>query len=320
MPFYLSFESISVFCIWKMEKIEKNNPGLQLTRYAPTPSGFLHLGNIYSFILTYQLAKKYSAKILLRIDDLDRERVRKTYLQDIFHTLDFLELPYSFGPKNLNDFEQNYSQALRMPLYLDALEVLKNNGNLFACNCSRKKIQKISPNGFYNGSCRDRRLDFTEKNMAWRMLLSSNQELKIKDLINGDILCKVPEEIVDCVLKRKNGFPSYQLASVIDDLHFGTNLIIRGIDLWPSSLAQLYLSSLLPENTFSKAVFFHHSLMKDNEQKKLSKSEGALSIRYLRKSGKKKEDIFKAIGSWLGREAPTSNLEDFSFLQMIPLK
>lgn len=303
-----------------MEKIEKHTQKFQLTRYAPTPSGFLHLGNIYSFVLTYQLAKKYGAKILLRIDDLDRERVRKNYLQDIFHTLDFLELPYHIGPKNLNDFKQNYSQVKRIPLYREALEGLKNNGSLFACNCSRRKIQNSHPNGFYSGYCRERGLDFSVENMAWRLVLSGNQELMIKDLQKGEILRKIPKEIVDCVLKRKNGLPAYQLTSVIDDLHFGTDLIIRGQDLWPSSLAQIYLSSLLPKNSFSKAVFYHHPLLKSVDQKKLSKSAGALSIRYLRKSGKKKEDIFEAVGKWLGKNFPTRNLEDFSFLQAIPLK
>jgi glutamyl/glutaminyl-tRNA synthetase len=82
----------------------------KLTRYAPTPSGFLHLGNIYSFILTYHLAKKHQAKILLRIDDLDSDRIKPAYIQDIFDSLDFMELPYDLGPRLTKEYEAEFSQ------------------------------------------------------------------------------------------------------------------------------------------------------------------------------------------------------------------
>lgn len=85
-----------------------------LTRIAPTPSGFLHLGNAFSFLKTKALAQKHNAKILLRIDDLDRERYRPEYVQDIFDTLDFLEIKIDLGPKNLQEFESEWSQVLRM--------------------------------------------------------------------------------------------------------------------------------------------------------------------------------------------------------------
>jgi glutamyl/glutaminyl-tRNA synthetase len=73
-------------------KAEPKKKNFKLTRFAPTPSGFLHIGNIYSFILTYHIAKKHESKILLRIDDIDRERVKNKYVQDIFDSLDFLEI------------------------------------------------------------------------------------------------------------------------------------------------------------------------------------------------------------------------------------
>src|ERR1700755_812419 len=107
------------------------------TRIAPTPSGFLHLGNAYSFALTAALAEKYGAKILLRIDDLDRERVQKEYVQDIFDTLNFLELPWDEGPRNVMELERDWSQIHRMGLYKEALDLLREEGDLFACNCSR---------------------------------------------------------------------------------------------------------------------------------------------------------------------------------------
>src|ERR1700761_4059345 len=99
------------------------------TRIAPTPSGFLHLGNILSFAITAALAAQSNAKILLRIDDFDRERTNKLYIQDIFDTLNFLEIPYHEGPRNMHEYETEYSQIHRMPLYTAALQQLRNNGD-----------------------------------------------------------------------------------------------------------------------------------------------------------------------------------------------
>lgn len=97
-----------------------NEPVFNKTRLAPTPSGFLHLGNIYSFALTAALARKTKSKILLRIDDADRERTNKRYVQDIFDTLDFLGIPWDEGPRNIKEYEQEYSQVHRMDIYTKA--------------------------------------------------------------------------------------------------------------------------------------------------------------------------------------------------------
>src|SRR5258708_37010017 len=95
------------------------------TRIAPTPSGFLHLGNVVSFVRTVELGKRKGAKVLLRIDDLDRERVEPEYVQDIFDTLEFLELPWDEGPRNVEEFERDWSQIHRIGLYREALDVLR---------------------------------------------------------------------------------------------------------------------------------------------------------------------------------------------------
>ena len=83
-------------------------------RIAPTPSGFLHLGNVLSFAITAELARRNNARILLRIDDLDRDRVNREYLQDIFDTLNFLGFEWDEGPRDVDDFDQNYSQLKRL--------------------------------------------------------------------------------------------------------------------------------------------------------------------------------------------------------------
>lgn len=286
----------------------------RLTRFAPTPSGYLHLGNVYSFIITYHLAQKHHANILLRIDDMDRDRVKKKFIQDIFDTLDFLEITYHQGPKNLKEFESQYSQRKRIGLYRSALESLKQKQVLFACDCSRKKIEKMDPNGFYTGFCRNRHLDFKTKDVAWRMKVDRHKDVPYQDLFDGTIIGKIPGILADFIVRRKDGLPAYQLTSVVDDIHFGVDLIIRGKDLGGSTLAQVYLSDHLENNSFSKNTFYHHPLIQGPDHQKLSKSSGATSIQFLRKSGKKKEDIFQMIGDWMGSSIPIRSLGEFSGL------
>src|ERR1044071_3750597 len=110
------------------------------TRLAPTPSGFLHIGNILSFSVTVAIARKTGARVFLRIDDLDRERMQPEYVQDIFDTLNFLEIPWDEGPTDAVEFEKEYSQLHRLNLYKQALDKLKANNNLFAWDFTRSRL------------------------------------------------------------------------------------------------------------------------------------------------------------------------------------
>lgn len=285
----------------------------KLTRFAPTPSGYLHLGNVYSFILTYHLAKKHQSKIMLRIDDIDRDRVKNKYIQDVFDTLDFLEIPFDLGPKNLKDFQENFSQINRLELYREALHQLKEKKILFVCDCSRKKLEKMNPNGYYTGFCRKRNLDFNQKDLAWRLKVNKHQEVSFIDLKDGLVTGKIPGILADFIVRRKDALPAYQLTSVVDDLFYGVDLIIRGKDLWGSTMAQVYLSKQLQNNNYSQSTFYHHPLVQGPNNQKLSKSAGDTSVQLLRKSGKKKEDVFQLIGNLIGEKKPLRSLKDFSF-------
>ncbi len=283
----------------------------KLTRITPTPSGFLHIGNALSFILTAALAKKHELKILLRIDDMDRDRYKAKYAQDIFDTLDFLEIPIHEGPKNLKDFEVNHSQLHRIPQYNAALEQLKNKGVLFACNCSRKKVAIMHPSGFYTGFCKTKKLSFESPENTWRMNTKVQEEILIKTLEEGVISGKIPGILRDFIVRKKDKMATYQLTSVVDDIHSGVDFIVRGKDLWGSSLAQINLSRYLAENSFSQNTFHHHDLITGPNNVKLSKSAGATSIQFLRKSGKKSHEIYQMIGESMGLEKRVSKLEDF---------
>jgi len=269
------------------------------TRLAPTPSGYLHLGNIFSFAITSRLAQEHNAGILLRIDDLDRERAQPGYIQDIFDTLRFLHINWTEGPDDATDFEQHYSQLHRLDLYKSALQALQDGGHLFACNCSRSSILQQQADGSYSGTCRDKHISLSAPGVAWRLRTDTKKSIDVQTLENGIISTTLPPDVQDFIVRKKDGFPSYQLASVVDDLHFGINLVVRGEDLWSSTLAQLYLSQYLPGNTFSDTYFHHHPLIADANGGKLSKSAGATSIQYLRQKGLSPAAIYQMINEKL---------------------
>ena len=282
------------------------------TRIAPTPSGFLHLGNAYSFLLTKALAEKHGAKILLRIDDLDRERYRQEYVQDIFDTLDFLEIQIHQGPSSVTEFESQWTQEERMPLYQSALDQLQESRLLFSCTCTRSQILQIDPRGIYLGQCMDRRMPLDKNEAAWRV---NTLDADFLDYIAYPAIKKselLPEEVSCYVVRKKDKNPAYQLSSLVDDLNFGVDLIVRGQDLFPSTLAQLDLARILGKVEFAKTTFYHHSLLKGPDQSKLSKSAGAFSIRQLRQEGKSLGDVFQLLGRSLGITEEVHTFQDFS--------
>jgi glutamyl/glutaminyl-tRNA synthetase len=258
-----------------MEKM----PSFKKTRIAPTPSGYLHLGNVLSFALTAGLARQTGASILLRIDDLDKGRVSKDYIDDIFETLHFLGIPWDEGPRTFSDYEREYSQQKRLGLYRAALEQLRAEGKLFACTCSRTQVLRDSPDGGYAGACRDKGISLDTEGCNWRIRTGAG----------------LPVEMTDFVVRKKDGYPAYQLTSVIDDLHYGIDLVVRGEDLLDSTLAQQFLARELGRDEFRAIHFYHHLLVMDSGSEKLSKSAGATSVRWLREHGCQPADVYTMI-------------------------
>jgi glutamyl-tRNA synthetase len=280
------------------------------TRLAPTPSGFLHLGNVLSFAVTAALAGQTGASLLLRIDDLDRERISPAYVQDIFDTLHFLEIPWEEGPRSVAEYEQTYSQLHRLPLYRQALQQLAAQGLVFACTCSRTEILRVSANGVYPGTCRDKQLPLDTPGACWRLRTVPETLLQVQEWNGAVHEAMLPATMYDFVVKKKDGFPAYQLASLIDDLHWGVDLVVRGEDLRASTLAQLYLASMLGFNRFLSVRFLHHPLLMEKGGTKLSKSAGATSVQYLRKQGWQPPAVFAAIGDMLGIAPPVRSWEE----------
>ena len=126
----------------------------------------------------------------------------------------------------------------------------------------------------------------------------------------------IPEEATCYVVRKKDTNPAYQLASLVDDIHFGVDLIVRGQDLFPSTLAQLDLARILGKQEFAKTTFYHHPLLKGPDQSKLSKSAGAFSIRELRREGKSLGDVFHLLGKSLGLQEEIHSFQEFSKLAL----
>lgn len=266
------------------------------TRIAPTPSGFLHLGNVLSFSIAAELARRGGAKILLRIDDVDRVRAGAEYIQDIFDTLNFLEIKWDEGPWDAVEFETAWSQANRMQLYDEAIAHLYAEGLIFACNCSRKQLNDRAA----KCNCKGRQVALDTADVSWRLDTSAVGALSIKTYSGEVVQAKLPIEMENFVIKRRDGLPAYQLTSVIDDLHYGVDLVVRGQDLWESTLAQHILAAALKKEEFKAIAFYHHPLLMEASGGKLSKSAGATSVRYLRGVGKTAADIFREIAGMAG--------------------
>ncbi|NDC40304.1 MAG: tRNA glutamyl-Q synthetase [Chitinophagia bacterium] len=266
-----------------------------LTRLAPTPSGYLHLGNIYSFLETVRFARQEGARILLRIDDLDHERAQTNYVADIFDTLHYLDITWHEGPRNVADFYTQYSQALRQPLYHNSLQYLADSQLVFACTCSRTDVLRAHPGGIYTGACLHKGLPLDTPDAAWRLNTDRALNIALATVNEGTITAQLPDSMRYFIVRRKDGLPAYQLASVADDLHFGVHLIVRGEDLWDSTIAQLYLARLAGWDAFGEVRFHHHPLLSAGDGQKLSKSKGATSVQYLRKAGWTASDILNHI-------------------------
>jgi glutamyl/glutaminyl-tRNA synthetase len=270
------------------------------SRLAPTPSGWLHVGNGAAFVLTWLLTRAVNGNLLLRIDDLDRQRRRPEYVDDIFRTIDWLGLDYDRGPTGTEDFLRNWSQSLRQLSYSAALDALWAAGRLYACDCSRRTLRERHADGVYRGFCRSRGLARNAERVAWRFRLPDQATVKITEATGAITPVDLTTTMGDFVVRRKNGSPAYQVASVVDDTEFGINFVVRGADLIDSTAAQLLLAAYLPHCRFGETTFYHHPLVRGDDAAKLSKSAGAQALNQWREEGRSPAAVFEIAKSWLG--------------------
>lgn len=302
-----------------LQNSQKKNKSMR-TRIAPTPSGFLHLGNVFSFLLTWLAARSQNGTILLRIDDLDAERRRTEYLDDIFRTLEWLQIDYEEGASGTADFLQNFSQTLFLEKYNSLINKLLEKKNLFPCACSRSLLKSQNPQGLHKGICAE---PDPENEFALRIQVLETESIRFEDINGKNYEVNLAETVGDFVLRRRDGLPSYQIVSLAEDVEKKIDFVVRGEDLIGSTAMQLFLAQKLDLQAFMQTKFLHHKLIKDQTGNKLSKSAGSTSIKYLRENGAKPAQIYQLFSEqFLGKSnlkvEKIQDLLDFSQAESNP--
>lgn len=280
------------------------------TRIAPTPSGYLHQGNAFNFLLTFLWARQSGARVHLRIDDGDVGRVRTEYLHDIFTTLDWLDLHPDGGPSDLAAY---WADPHDPSPYRSALVQLQDQSLLYRCVCSRKQLRAQATDHRYPGTCRGRSLSATVAPFAWRGRVGDEEcRVSFLDFSEQNQIADVAQRVGDMVIWRKDDLPAYHLQSVVDDERMGITHIVRGADLYDSTVAQHWLASQLGYSGFKQAKFWHHPLITDAAGEKLSKSAGSTSLHHQRAQGQSRQGVYQAFLAWQG--LPAALVADFQEL------
>ncbi|MBS1686556.1 MAG: tRNA glutamyl-Q synthetase [Bacteroidetes bacterium] len=271
------------------------------SRIAPTPSGYLHIGNALNFVLTYAMVRRAGGSLRLRIDDMDAPRARPEYVEDIFRTLDWMGIEWDEGPHSPEEHYRAFSQSLRAQRYHQLIQQLHSTGLTYACTCSRRDLDQCR--------CRSFTLRLDTPGAAIR-ITTPDTPVIVHDRKMGEQHISLQEHMHDFVIRRRDGIAAYQVASLADDLDYGIDLIVRGEDLLPSTAAQLYLASLIGADKFVGMGFYHHPLLTDTAGHKLSKSGGSQSLKSMRERGMKSEDFYELMSKYLGLAHASYSIRD----------
>jgi glutamyl-Q tRNA(Asp) synthetase len=249
------------------------------TRFAPSPNGSLHLGHAYAAIVAHDLARGRGGEFLVRIEDIDGERSRAELAEEHLADLAWLGLGWD---------GEVVRQSARLDSYERAIELLKDMGLLYPCQCTRAEISAASttmgPDGpLYPGTCRGRQVD--PSGAAWRLdmarAVALAGPLEWTDELAGPQRA-APELFGDLVLVRKDAPASYHLAATLDDAAQGISLVTRGMDLFAASHVHRLLQALL---CLPVPVWHHHALLVERDGRKLAKRRGSPSLADLRRAG-----------------------------------
>ena len=264
-----------------------------ITRFAPSPTGHLHLGHVVNALYVWGLARAQDGQVLLRIEDHDRQRSRPEFELDILEDLAWLGLEADAPIAR---------QSERSTIYREQLESLRARGLAYACSCSRREMAQTVPDVpgqelRYPGTCRERNLAW-EPGLSWRIRLESENVAFIDGRL-GPQSQTPSRQCGDLQAMDRLGNWTYQFAVTVDDFLQGVTLVIRGEDLLPSTGRQILLSKMLGRST--PPAFFHHALLLKPDGEKLSKAQRDTGIRELRKQGESPETV-------LGRAAHAGGL------------
>ena len=281
-------------------------------RYAPSPTGALHLGNMRTALLAWLFARHAGGQFILRVEDLDLPRVRPGATARMLADLRWLGLEWDEGPHVGGPYGP-YVQSARQANYDAALAHLRDARLVYPCYCTRAELARLAsaPNGpeadddapRYPGTCRD--LSAAERHareaVGRRPALrfrAPDAPIRFRDTLHGERIESVAETVGDFLVRRSDGIVAYQLAVVVDDALMGVTQVVRGEDLLPSTARQLALYTALGYPPPREYV--HVPLLLDAEGARMAKRDGALGLDPLRERGARPEDVLGMLAASCG--------------------
>jgi len=270
-----------------LDDLARRLPSRFLTRYAPSPTGYLHLGHVVNAIYVWGLARALGGRVLLRMEDHDRQRCRKTHEQAILDDLDWLRLEPDVGPTpSFRGGPSPLRQSDCAAEYEEAVARLRTSACVFACDCSRRAIgqragTRVDVEPRYPGTCRARDLE-PAPGRGLRLAIDPGDE-PFTDAMQGPHAHDPSRQCGDLLIRDRVGQWTYQFAVTVDDCRQGVDLVVRGLDLLESTARQIRLARLLGRP--DPPVFCHHGLLFRSDGTKLSKSNRDTGVRDLRARG-----------------------------------
>lgn len=298
-------------------------------RYAPSPTGPQHLGNLRTALLAWLQARLAGGRFILRMDDLDLPRVREGSAEQVLDDLRWLGLEWDEGP-DLGGPRGPYAQSERDQFYREAFRRLLKRGRLYPCGCSRKDIAEAASAPHepgrslrYPGTCRPAAPVVGESEsvrhgtppLAWRFRLEG-EIMQVKDRLAGELNQELAVEVGDFVVRRRDGLYAYQLATVVDDALMGVTDVVRGLDLFDSTPRQVVLAKALG---LPVPRYWHLPLMTDGGGKRLAKRDGADSLQEPRQAGAQPEEVVGRLAATCGLAAPGAALSAAELLDSLDL-
>lgn len=272
------------------------------TRFAPSLTGYLHLGHVLHMLYVWGIAKEKGAKVIVRIEDHDQGRARPEYEAAILENMEWLGFIPDLGISIAKATSpSDYRQSNCAAHYAAVLQTLGKHGLVYGCECSRKEISEVQPSGAeelcYSGTCAGKGLPLDGNTVRFRTVAG---EIIFQDLNRGECRQSPSEQCGDFSLRDRTGQWTYQFCCVCDDIRHGIDLVIRGEDILSSTARQIQLFHALGNPA---PTYFHHPLLFEDQGRKLSKRQRSESITQLRESGISSEAV-------LGRTAYAAGLID----------
>lgn len=281
------------------------------TRFAPSPTGFLHLGHVLNAIWTWGLARAAGGTVLLRLEDHDATRCRPEYESALLEDLDWLGFVPDVG--RTDEYRTGgaaWRQRDRGARYEARLKALREAGHAYLCECSRATIAAVAGDVFneetrYPGTCRARGLA-PAPGRGWRVRMEPGGET-FTDLVHGAVRQDPDAQCGDVLVRDRNGNWTYQFAVALDDLEQDVDVVIRGDDLLASTGRQLRLARLMGRERMPR--FVHHPLIRHPDGAKLSKSAGDTGVRELRAQGRSPAEVIGEAAHRGGLQQTSAPLE-----------